>query len=252
MVSLRKRYRTESREDAPPVSTAPSGGHPRHSPTETDVAKPVETLKPAEQLATESPADQAAKSAMRERLQETERAAAMQHETPQQPQYAEAGPHEPPTVEQIIEATQLPERAKRWLRQYSEYILDPAKNQTLIALHPVAQRQAGSEFTDMYFEKMEDLLGLKPATQQSRGGNGAQQTNTRAAPVRQQYSGPPAAAPPHRDVPSMTTGRPQNFRGPMTAAERDIARASGISDEQYQQGKERMLKEKSAGLHGNG
>jgi hypothetical protein len=138
------------------------------------------------------------------------------------------------------------------LREHPDFITDLSKNNTLIALHDVAKRQAGSEFSDMYFERMEDLLGLKPAPQQSNRGNGAQhQTSTRSAPVRQQYSGPAVSAPPHRDVPSMGTGRPQSFRAPLTQAEKEIARVSG-GEEEYQRNKERLAREKAAGLHGNG
>jgi hypothetical protein len=50
----------------------------------------------------------------------------------------------------------------------------------------------------------------------------------------------------------MTTGRPQSFRAPLTRAEVEIARAAGITDAEYQRGKERVAREKSAGLHQNG
>jgi hypothetical protein len=244
MVSFRKRY-SPGREDAPSVSTPPSG-HPRQSASPPpDIPKP----EPIEQPTTEpSPADEAAKSAMRARLQETERAAAMEHETPRQPRYAESQPNEPPTAEEIIAATQLPERAKRWLREHSEFIQDPAKNATIIALHDVAKRQAGGEeWTDNYFGRMEELLGMRP--EQPRNSNGTQH-QTRAAAVR--YSGPPPSAPPHRDVPSMRTGRSQNFRAPLTRAEVEIARASGISDGEYQTQKEKIMRMKQAGLHQDG
>jgi hypothetical protein len=168
----------------------------------------------------------------------------------QQPRYAESQPHEPPTTEQIIASTQLPERAKRWLREHSDFISDPSKNATIIALHDVAKRQAGSEWTDMYFEKMEDLLDIRPATQ-SRGGNGTQQSRN-SAPVRQQYNGPPISAPPHRDVPSMMSGRPTNEPTRLTGEEIQLAKTLGISPQQYAEGKKRMVREKAAGLHQNG
>jgi hypothetical protein len=250
LVSLRKRYRTEESPDreAPSVSTPPRG-HPRQaSPTETqpDIPKPAE---PIEQPTNEpGPAEEAAQSAMKQRLAETERAAAMESEAiNQQPRYAESQSHESPTVEQIIEATQLPDKAKRWLRAHPEYISDPAKNSAIIALHDTAKRRAGGEWTDTYFEKMEDLLDIRPA-QRPNSGNGAQHQTTRAAPVRQQYSGPPIAAPPHRDVPSFSSGRPQGHRAPLTEAEVGIARAVGISDSQYREGKERLERLKASGV----
>jgi hypothetical protein len=165
------------------------------------------------------------------------------------PQYAESQPHEPPTTEEIIANSGLPERAKTWLREHPDYIHDPAKNNTIIALHDTAKRQAGSEFTDAYFEKMEDLLGITPTAPQSN--NGARQ-QPRAAPVRQQYSGPPISAPISRDSPSMSSGRPQNEPTRLTGEELQLARSLGLSPQQYAAGKERMTREKKAGLHGNG
>jgi putative ABC transport system substrate-binding protein len=78
---------------------------------------------------------------MRARLAETERAAEMQREGHQAPQYV----HEPqqpqqPSPEQIIANSGLPERAKTWLRQHSDFITDPSKNATLIALHGAGKR----------------------------------------------------------------------------------------------------------------
>src|SRR5262245_17632975 len=73
------------------------------------------------------------------------------------------------TIEEIITNSALPDRGKSWLRQHPEYITDQAKGAEINSLHRVAVRQAGSEWTDAYFERMEDLLGLKPAAVQSNG-----------------------------------------------------------------------------------
>jgi hypothetical protein len=260
VTSLRKKYRVESDREAPPVSTPPSG----HGPYATQVdTAPASSDTPANEAAPKfeeadapkpsdpgtSPAEKAAQSAIKERLADTQRAHEIERESiNQRPQYAEAGPNEPPTAEQIIANSGLPERAKTWLRQHPEHISDLSKNNTLIALHDVAKRQAGSEFSDMYFERMDDLLGLKPATQyQTR----AAPAPRNPAPVRQQYTGGPVSAPPSREVPSYSTGRPSE---PMrlTAAERADARTFGISDEAYLKGKQRLAREKAAGMHGNG
>jgi hypothetical protein len=171
-------------------------------------------------------------------LRETQHAAEMQN----RPQYAEPQQQQPQTAEQIIASTQLPPRAKAWLREHPDYVLDPAKNSTLVALHPVAARQAGSEWTDSYFDKMDDLLGFKPHRQANSGSRSHEGQQVR------QYRGPTISAPPHREVPSMGTGRPQSYRAPLTAAEREIAAASGISDAEYQTQKERMLRLQEKGV----
>jgi hypothetical protein len=265
LVSLRKRYRPESPDrEAPPVSTPPSGHGTEPYPTQASAdTTPTSQDAPAQEAAPKleegdapqpsesgtGPAQEAAQSAIKQRLAETERAASMQREAIQQaPQYAESQSHEPPTVEQIIEATQLPDKAKRWLRAHPEYLTDIAKNNEIIALHNIARRQAGSEWDDRYFEKMEDLLGIRPAPQ-SDSGNGVEQPPS--APrnaIRQQYSGPPLSAPISREVPSFSSGRSQSHRAPLTKAEVEIARASGISDAQYQEGKERVERLKASGV----
>jgi hypothetical protein len=182
-----------------------------------------------------------------------QRAAEIERENRQQPRYADE-PRQQQTTEAVIANTQLPERAKTWLREHPEYITDPSKNATIISLHDVAKRQAGgSEWTDEYFTKMENLLGINPRVQSNRDNQSVRAAPRNSAPVRrQQYSGPPVSAPISREPPSMTTGRPQSFRAPLTRAEVEIARAAGITDAEYQRGKERVAREKSAGLHQNG
>jgi hypothetical protein len=257
MASWRKVENREAPQTAPvslggtatDTTPAPQDARPQEA-----APRPEETITPQSPHEETNPAEKAAQSAIKERLAETERAAAMEREAiAQQPQYAESQPHESPTTEQIIASTQLPERAKRWLREHSDFISDPSKNATIIALHDVAKRQAGSEWTDMYFEKMENLLGIRPAPQTNSGNRTSQQSTPRnSAPVRQQYSGPAVSAPPHRDVPSMGSGRPQSFRAPLTAEEREVARASRISDAEYQHQKEKIARENAAGVRRNG
>lgn len=125
----------------------------------------VEAPKPAEQPETQSPAAAAATSAIQARLAEMQNAERLVREA-QQPHAVEP-PAEPPQIdaEELIAAANIPNRAKSWLRQHPEYVTDRVKNGEIMALHNVAVRQAsGEEFTDTYFQKMEDLLGIAPAT----------------------------------------------------------------------------------------
>jgi hypothetical protein len=202
----------------------------------------------------ESAVKQAEQTALRDRLREMENAegitraalsqqqrlATERHPTepiaiePQEPQ------EQPLTVEQIIESSGLPERAKSWLRAHPDYITDMAKNAQIQKMHHVAEYQAGSEFTDMYYERLERLLGLKPET------NGAAQPVHRqpvrqSAPVRQQGA-VPVSAPPHRDVPSFSTGK-------STAEQRQAARFSGISEQEYAEQLEKYEFQKAQGMH---
>ena len=236
-MALRKKYQEDAAFASPSQEEAPP----------TAEASAMEAPQPAEQSETKpSPAEEAAKSAIKERLAETERATTLTPPQPQQPQYAD-DPQRPLTPEEIIEKSGLPESAQRWLRQHPEYISNPAKNNEIIALHNTARRQAGgSEFTDLYFKKMETLLGIRPEEPQPHPqANGSQQVRQQQ-PYREPYRGPPVSAAPTREVPSFS-GRPMNYRAPLTADEREIALSTrpdpGMTNEQafrlYEQNKER-------------
>jgi hypothetical protein len=105
--------------------------------------------------------------------------------------------------------------------------------------------------TDSYFSKKEELLGLTQPRQTN--GNGAAQpapAPRQSAPAPQQARpASPVSAPPHRDAPSMTTGRSASEPLRLTAEELSLAATMGISPQQYAEGKKRMLREKAAGLH---
>jgi hypothetical protein len=246
--SFRKRYRGPHSERPEPVSTAPVslGGVENTPPASEDTPASLDAIKSTEGVEPQSPhektnpAEAAATSAIKQRLQEMERAEGLQREAVNQhPRYADESRQQPVTAEDVIAAAQLPAKAKDWLRQHTDYITDPAKNATIIALHDTAKRQAGNtEWTDDYFVKMEELLGLRPQQNQRPA----------AQPVRQHGGPQHYSAPVQRNIPSMSTGRPTSFRAPMTADERQIARSAGISDEEYQAGKEKMLRLKASGV----
>jgi hypothetical protein len=256
MASLRKKYAPQvetpsADNDAPIASTPVQGAEPPPQAVETKPPQPPTTEK-------QSPADEAAKDALRQRLAEMERAEMLVHQQqPQQaPQHLAAEPQlQPPTTEQIIANARVPDRAKNWLRQHPEFITDPAKNNTLVALHDVAKRMSGEEFSDFYFQQLDNLLGFGQQPQQRQpqpNGNGhapAAPARNGAQPVWQQQrpAGPAVSAPPSRESPSMTTGRATGHRAPLTEAEVEIARGSGLSPEEYQQQKEKMLRLKAAG-----
>jgi hypothetical protein len=158
-----------------------------------------------------------------------------------------------PTVEQVISGSDLPERMKDWLRVHSEYVTDPQKNAQLVKLHNVAEYQAGGEWTPLFFERLDELAGFKQPQQPN--GNGMTSTQrpavlptSRPAPARQQQA--PAvsySAPPHREPPTMRTGRTPSVRTPLSADELEVARASGMTPEQYQQAKQMLLDQERIG-----
>jgi hypothetical protein len=209
--------------------------------------EPAET-KPLEQPETKSPADQAAENALRQRLKEMERAEALQRGQQQQPQIAEPPP-EPQQQEDPL--AHLPSRVQRWYRAHPELATDPERAAQVQYCHHVARREVGQEFTDPYFDRMEAMLfgatnGHARPTPQPVNHAPARHS---APPPRQpaRVSGGPYSAPPTREVPSMTTGHAPSRRAPLTRDELEIARATGISPEEYQRNKEIMLRKKQSG-----
>src|SRR5262245_56301706 len=261
MASLRKKYQPQNNpgnDDGPPVLSPPQGG-------EAKMPEPVADAKPPEPIETESPAELAAKTArlkemntLNARLKEMENAETLVRQAQQPPQPADPQelsqePVDP--VEFVLANSGLPERAKAWLRKHPQYVLDQELNAELQHFHYKARKEA-EEFSDGYYGVLERHLGLAPATNgQTESKPTPQQANrapaqvsapprepTRVSP-RQQYSAP-VSAPPTREVPSMKTGRPQSYRAPLSKDELEIAQACGMTADQYQVQKMKMLKMK--------
>jgi hypothetical protein len=248
MASMRKRYvdRIEAgpRQDESPVTSPP-----------VSAAKLPDAVEPkaAESLAVENP-DPVKKAekdaiALQLRLQEMNRADELQRQAAQQPPQA-AEPQQqpqPPSLDDMI--AHLPERVQRWYRNDPELATNPEKAAKVQYCHHVAAREVGEQFSDPYYARMEQMLGLAP-----RGnGQAAQQrppvsaAPRHEAPARQPQRNIPMSAPPTRETPSFSTGRSPSRRLPLTKDELEVARASGISAEQYQENKDKMLKMKMSG-----
>src|SRR5262249_4655211 len=143
------------------------------APAEEEAAVALQHAKPGAAAVSSPSAAEAAAAApapastpLLERLHEIERAEEAQALLRHQLQPAPASqqqqqPQQPLSVEDIIANAPIPDRAKSWLREHSEYVTDPQLNAKMQECHHVAKWQSGSEFTDDYFDRMEDLLGLQ-------------------------------------------------------------------------------------------
>jgi len=255
MASLRKRY--QDRVESPDKS-APTAATPQLAAEPPPVAEdkpPTEPLKVDEP----GPVEDASKKALKQRLAEMQAAQKMvQQATQQQPQ--QATEPQAPRLEQAI--AHLPERIKRWYVAHPQFLTDPEKAAQVQYCHWVARRETGEEFTDSYCDRMEHLLGLK----REPSSNGQTRTEPLPSPVPREASVPrasapppvrrqasaPVSAPPTRDVPSMTSGRPASEPTRLTREQQELARSLGLSDEEYRAGLVRMNREKQAGFHQDG
>jgi hypothetical protein len=128
-----------------------------------------------------------------------------------------------------------------------------------------AEPQTGEEMTPVYYDRMEQMLGLRqqpPVGAEGRpqsNGNGQVESRPSAPPRNEappdhsrgqaprRAMAAPVSAPPTREVPSMTTGRAPRHRAPLTADELQIAQQCGQTPEEYQQQKEKMQHLKQIG-----
>jgi hypothetical protein len=247
MASLRKKPVVESR-DAPPVSTVPIGAAklpPKAAETET---KPVEIEQP-------DPVAAAEKQALKQRLAEVENAEALTRAAVSQSPPRAAEP------QQLV----VPEAVERWLAEHPQYTNpNDAVAQAEIHLANMKTIRDGKTWDHPDFiPTIERHLGIAPTPDHGRGqaGNGQSgpvqierpspaPTSPRyeaPAPRQRTYSGPTVSAPPTRASPSMTTGRPVGRRVPLTDAQREMAKYSGVSEEEYAKQLEKMERLKREG-----
>jgi hypothetical protein len=237
MVSARRKYPGVADHSAHPVQSPPASEATAKVPdaVEPQSAEPIEA-KP-------TPAEEAAKSAIKQRLEEAQRAQHLVQE--QAAQYA-AEPEAPQMDErdQFEAAIQhLPPRIQAWYRNDPSWLTDPERAACITYAHHVSLRETGSVGSDDYYRRMESLMGLRdaspePSPERSRASE--------LAP--RQYSGAPVSAPPSRESHSMATGRPVD-RVSLSHEEAALAKSLGLTSQQYLDGKARMLREKQGGFH---
>ena len=245
MASIRKRYadRVEAspRQDGPPVTAPPTGA--------AKLPDPVADPKQPEMPATESPADVAAKNALRARLQEMERAETLNRQAAQEPPHA-AEPQQPQPQQPA-----MPPAVEKWLTEHPQY-LDPndhvAQAEMQLATVKCVRDKMTWDHPD-FIPTIERHLGIAPRPNGQAQHRPIERPPAPAAPrheapVRQQRSVIPVSAPPTREVPSMASGRVPSRRVPLTPEQREAARFSGISEEKYAEKLELMNQMKAAGV----
>jgi hypothetical protein len=245
VASYRKKYASLETEE--PVTTAP---------VETAKLPPATDTPPKldEPLKESSPVEEAAKSAIQERLDEMQCATEMQSAPPPQ-RPPQADEPEPPGMQELVQEfdaaiAHLPPRAKNWYLTHPEFLTDPKKAAQIQYAHHIAVRETGEEMTPRYFDAMESLLDLSPP-----------QPKPRREPVK--ITPPPRgpassavnySAPPSRESPSISTGRApvSDSKVTLTPEQREAAKYSKCTEEEYAKGVLRMRRERQAGMHRDG
>jgi hypothetical protein len=242
MVSARRKYPGVADHTTEPVTTAPVSEVAK-APDAVETPQPVEELEPKP-----SPAEAAASSAIKQRLEESQRAAELVKQQAQQPppQQFAAEPETPQMDErdQFEAAIQhLPPRIQTWYRNDPSWLTDPERAACITYAHHVSLRETGSVGSDDYYRRMESLMGLRDASPEP-----SPERSRASEPAPRQYSGAPVSAPPSRESHSMATGRPVD-RVSLSHEEAALAKSLGLTSQQYLDGKARMLREKQGGFH---
>jgi hypothetical protein len=154
-----------------------------------------------------------------------------------------------------IDASDMPANAKAWLKRHPEYVADPARRDQIVRMHETAKYLSeGEEFTDRYFTRMEEVLGLrqKPVSPTPAPSPRPVQASP-SVQTRAQYAGPPPSAPPTRGAPMMSGNRPD---APihLTQEQKEIAMQSALpgmsaqdAERAYIEGLKKMNALKAAG-----
>jgi len=252
MASLRKKYSNveipSDNNPAPAVASAPvEAALPPPAAETTAPEPPIET----------NPVREAEQTALRDRLKEMQHAEGLQREAIQHGEHRLAA--EPPQQQA------MPAHVQEWLKKHPQFFNDPIAQAELNLATMKCVRDGLTWNDDNFLPTIERHLGFRQQRQQQRrppqpngSGNGHAQIRPQptaptpqrngAQPRQQQRpSGIPVSAPPTRDAPSMSTGRATGHRAPLSEAEMEIARNSGLSLEEYQAQKEKMLRLKAAG-----
>ena len=132
-------------------------------------------------------------------------------------------------IEQAIAA--FPHNAQVWLRRNSQYLTDDRKNAQIRVAHWAVLDSGVTAYSDAYFDKIEQELGLKQAPKSEK-----KETKEIKEPPARIVSAPPSRS-------SQANGLPSGSYS-LTAAEREAARMSGISDTEYLRQKLRIEQEK--------
>jgi hypothetical protein len=144
----------------------------------------------------------------------------------------------------------MPAHVQAWINAHPEYFNDHVKHAELALATAKCTRDGLAWDHADFIPAVERHL-----RQEARpNGNGHDRSPPMSAPAAprnpppKHYGGPPVSAPISRESPSWSSGRPANTHAPLSAAEREMAKASGISEDEYQRQKHKMNQLKAAGV----
>lgn len=129
-------------------------------------------------------------------------------------------------------ASQLSPRSAKWIREHRDVVTDPAKSRRLSAAHNAAVDIEGLELdSDSYFSYIEQVMGYRQPEMQRED----------PAPVQRHQPRVIASAPSSSQSTPASGMRGNSIT--LTPAERETARAIGMTDKEYAINKMALIKE---------
>ena len=141
-------------------------------------------------------------------------------------------------------AKQLTGRSAEWVRKHPEFASDPKKYNRMVAAHNLVVSNDVKPDSDEYFAEVEKLLGVEQARTVTSTKNEVSTDADEPLAASAQATGGRGAQPSPAPVSRGGTGtgsRPQVVR--LTAAQRDAAAASGLTDVEYARNLEQLRKQ---------
>ena len=133
-------------------------------------------------------------------------------------------------------ASQLTQRSADWVRSHPEYARDPAMTRRMVRAHEDAVDEGLKADTDEYFAFVETKLKIR----KSEAPKQEESALSEASAPTQRRSAPPAA-PVSRS--GTGTGGTRSNVVSLNSAEREHARAMGMTDREYAIQKQALIKE---------
>jgi hypothetical protein len=163
--------------------------------------------------------------------------------------------------QQLIDNLEMPSAAKEWLKERPQYVFDAQENARIRVVHNALLREGHEPYSPSYFAEAEKRLAEPEEVDRSAVDEALAQARA-AAPVEDVFDHENSrlrisprrvavSAPPSREVPSSNGSRDQG-RVTLSLQQKEAARISGISEEEYAMQMLRLRQEKEAGHYTGG
>jgi hypothetical protein len=146
----------------------------------------------------------------------------------QQPQHALGSDAE-------INSWNVPERGRTWAKEHRDWVTEPAKRDKMARFTAYLVQSGVSMESDEFYSRLEAEIGIKKPD---------------AQPEPKPERTPIVSAPVSREVPSASGQRAGNGKTTLSAAEKEAAKMSGVTEVEYARQKIKLAQMRADGTYG--